>query len=153
MYSMHNMNNSTTYRHSPGLSHLPWVGWQPSLQTAVKRRKLGYLKHISTTCYHCGISNTMLHTFFAIVALPAGEAALVAGAGAGVVPELVVTRPAEGGARGVVVVGLAGDAHAVRDGGRGARVAQRVPLRARLHDARPPRFFDQPRLFYRYSYF
>lgn len=82
----------------------------------------------------------------AVVALPAGQAALVAAGGAGVVAELVVARPAEGGARAVVVVGLARDAHAVRHGRRRARVPQRVPLRARLHDTRPPRLLDQPRL-------
>lgn len=57
--------------------------------------------------------------------------------------EFVVARAAEGGASGVVVVGLAGDAHAVSERGRGAGVAQRVPLRARLHYARPPRLLDQ----------
>lgn len=60
--------------------------------------------------------------------------------------ELVVARAAERGARGVVVVGLAQHAHAVRHGRRRARVLQRVPLRARLHDARPPRLLDQPRV-------
>lgn len=65
---------------------------------------------------------------------------------AGVMAELVVARTTEGGAGGVVVVGLAGDAHAVRDRGGGAGVPQRVPLRARLHDARPPRLLDQARL-------
>lgn len=59
--------------------------------------------------------------------------------------ELVVARPAEGGARGVVVVRLAEHAHAVRHGGRGARVPQRVPRRARLHDARPPCLLDESR--------
>lgn len=90
-------------------------------------------------------------TFFAVVALPAGQTALVAGDGAGVVTELVVARAAEGGAGGVVVVGLARDAHAVRHGGHRARVPQRVPLRARLHDARPPRLLDQARLLCSYS--
>lgn len=27
-------NKSKTYLHSPGLSHLPWTGWHPGLQTA-----------------------------------------------------------------------------------------------------------------------
>lgn len=74
-------------------------------------------------------------TFFAVVALPARQAALVAGLGAGVVAEFIVARAAEGGAGGVVVVGLTEHADAVGDGGGCARVAQRMPLSARLHDA------------------
>lgn len=85
-------------------------------------------------------------TLLAVVALPAGQAVLVALRAASVVAELVVARAAEGGACGVVVVGLAGDTHAVSERGRGTGMAQRVPLRARLHDARPPRLLDQARL-------
>lgn len=85
-------------------------------------------------------------TLLAVVSLPAGQAVLLALRRTRVVSELVVARPAEGGASRVVVVGLARDAHAVRDGGGGARMPQRVPLRSRLHDARPPRLLDQTRL-------
>lgn len=85
-------------------------------------------------------------TLFAVVALPAGKAVLVTLRAARVVAEFVIARAAECGAGGVVVVGLAGDTHAVRERGSGAGVPQRVPLRARLYDARPPRLLDQARL-------
>lgn len=58
--------------------------------------------------------------------------------------ELVVPRPAELGARGVVVVGVALDAHAVRDPDIGAAAVERLrmPVGARHQKARVHGAFD-----------
>lgn len=78
-----------------------------------------------------------------VVALPAVNALLVAVGAALVVAEVVVARPTERLTGGVVVVGGALHAHAVRDASHLALVIQCVPLRRRQDDARVRRLLDQ----------
>ena len=73
---------------------------------------------------------------------PAGQALLVAVLVAGVVAELVVSRPAQLGARAVVVVVVALHPESVVDGGCPAVPRGRVPLAGRLQDARVGRQLD-----------
>ena len=83
-------------------------------------------------------------TSFAIGTGPAGEADFATVLVADVVAELVVPGPAKLHARGVVVIGVALDADAVRHLGAPAVVRQRVPVPARHQNTRVDGPFDLP---------
>lgn len=93
----------------------------------ITRRKERKRKNLKPTCFAGGTS-------------PSRHAGLIAVAVAFVVAEHVVPRPAEFRARGVVVVGLALNPHAVSETqiavDSRSFVSQRVPISARLQNAR-----------------
>ena len=84
----------------------------------------------------------MKFTSFAVGAGPSGEANFAAVVIAFVVAELVVPRAAEFHAGGVVVVGVALNADAVRHLGRRSVVRQRMPVGAGYQNTRIYGTFD-----------